>query len=159
MPNQDPSPVIIEWQSPDTITRKRGAQWYLAGGILVLMFAAYGLIQGSWTTTVLALLIGGIYFLMRNAKPRIQNVRVTGMGISIENGFYPWNTLQDFWILIGPEHQELHLVRQGTLGREVVIYLQSIDPSLVRETLLKFLPERSGMEERILDTIARILKL
>ena len=159
MPNQDPSTVILEWQSPDTITRKRGSKWYLIGGVFVLMFAAYGLVQGSWTTTVLALLIGGIYFLMRNTKPRILNIRITGMGISIEGELHQWNTLRDFWILIGQDHQELHLVRQGALGRELIIYLQSIDPSLVRETLLGFLPERSGMEERFFETIARILKL
>lgn len=153
------SPVLLEWSSPDSLHRERGRTWYLIGGVIVLMFAAYGLFQGSWTTSILALLIGGMYFYIRNEKPRMMNIRVTGMGITIAGTLFQWSNLKDFWILVGPDHQELHLVRQETLGREIVVYLHNIDPAIVRSTLMQYIPERAGMEERMLDSLARFLKL
>jgi hypothetical protein len=155
----EPSPTLLEWQSTDSLEHNRGPRWYLAGGVIVLMFAAYGLFQGSWTTALLAVLIGGMYFLLRNEKPQSFRVRISGLGIAAGQDFLPWNTLRDFWILVGRDHQELHLVRQSMIGKETVLYIHNIDPALVRSTLLQFLPERSGMEERALDTVARILKL
>ncbi len=159
MPERDTSPILLEWQSLDTYPHERSARWYLLGGIFVLLFAAYGLFDGSWSTTLVALLIGGIYFLLRRQKPRMMNVQVTGLGIRIDGTFTPWNLLRNFWIIVGKEHTELHIAPIRLLQPEIVVFLDEINPALVRDTFLSYLPERAGMEERFLDSVARILKL
>jgi hypothetical protein len=159
MPEIDSSPVILSFESLDTYPHERSARWYLFGGIFVLLFAAYGLFDGSWSTTLVALLIGGIYFLLRKQKPRMMNVQITGLGIQIDGTFTPWNLLKSFWIIAGKEHIELHIAPIRLLQPEILLFLNDTNPALVRETLLSFLPERAGMEERFLDSVARILKL
>lgn len=159
-----PSPALLEWRTREFRAVERGPRWYLVGGVLVLAFAAYGLFDGSWTTVLLALMIGGLYFLLRNVRPREITVQITGMGLRIGGAFTPWNLCRDFWILIPPRPNasrpaELHIAPQKFLSREIVILLEDINPAAVRETLLKFLPERPGMEERFLDMIGRVLKL
>ena len=75
---------------------------------------------------------------------------------------------KDFWILIPTlkdgsipksEQPELHIAPQSLRKQEIVVFLQNIDPGAVREALLNFLPERAGMGERFLDSVARFLKL
>ena len=166
MTDSPPSQVLLEWQTLDSHPHERSSRWYLIGGILIIAFAAYGIFDGSWTTALLAILIGGIYFLMRNAKPRVINIRITGLGVQAGSVFTPWNMCRDFWILVPPPSgrsanntPELHISPQKMLQREIVAFINDIDPALVRETLLQFLPERAGMEERFLDSLARLLKL
>ena len=166
MPNSPPSSVLLEWQTLDSHPHERSSRWYLTGGIFVIAFAAYGIFDGSWTTALLALLIGGIYFLLRNAKPRIINIKITGLGIQVGSEFTPWNMCRDFWVLVPTSSNknesstpELHISPQKTFQREIVAFIQDIDPAFVREALLQFLPERAGMEERFLDSIAKLLKL
>lgn len=165
-----PTQVLLEWQSLECYPHERSTRWYLLGGICVLAFAAYGLFDHSWSTTLLALLIGGVYFLLRQKPPRTMTVQITGLGIRIAHKFFPWNMLRAFWIIEvtpfvprgvepPPPHIELHFAPIKFLQPELVVFLNTIDPAAVRELLLKFLPERAGMEERALDTLARMLKL
>ena len=168
MPENEISTPLLQWRSLDSRPHNRSARWYMVGGILVLCLAAYGLFDRSWTTTLLALLIGGIYFMLRNVKPKMQDIRITGLGIRVGENFTTWNMCKDFWILLptmrdgtlpANEHPELHIAPQGFRQQEIVVFIQDIDPGDVREALLSFLPERAGMGERFLDTVARFLKL
>lgn len=167
MPDSTPSQVLLEWWALNAHPHKRSPRWYAIGGVIVLMAAAYGLFEGSWILTILVLLMGGIYFLLRNQNPKKIVIRITGIGIQIEERILNWNQLKDFWILLGPDFSELHLTTQGVLQGETTILIKdsetptdtAMDPGIVRELLLKFIPERAGMQERFLDTIARLLKL
>ena len=167
MPDSAPSQVLLEWHALNAHPHKRSARWYAIGGVIVLMAAAYGLFEGSWILTILVLLMGGMYFLLRNQKPKKMVIRIVGIGIQIEERILNWSQLKDFWILLGPDFSELHLMTQGVLRGEITVFIKDSEtpaeeaagPGIVRELLLKFLPERSGMQERFLDTIARLLKL
>lgn len=168
MDNSSHTPTLLEWQSLDSYPHVRSSRWYSAGGLFVLAFAAYGLFDRSWSTALVALGIGLVYFLLRNTPPRVTSVKVNGLGISMDNTVLPWSIIRHFWILQKPDCIELHLSPRKFLQQETVIFLKNpasplatedSDPALVRETLLTFLPERAGMEERMLDTFARLLKL
>ena len=104
---------------------------------------------------------------MRNTAPRKITIRITAIGVQVEENVTPWNQLKDFWILLGPDYSELHFAPQGMAQRELKVFIRdpqttaenAPDPGMIRETLLQFLPERPGMQERFLDSLARILKL
>ena len=167
MQSPSPSKILLEWQALDVHPHKRSSRWYMLGGIFILMFAAYGLWEGSWLMALVAILIGGMYFLMRNTAPRKITIRITAIGVQVEENVTPWNQLKDFWILLGPDYSELHFAPQGMAQRELKVFIRdpqttaenAPDPGMIRETLLQFLPERPGMQERFLDSLARILKL
>ena len=159
MPNSEISEILLEWQSLDAYPHERSKKWYSIGAILVLAFAAYGLFDGSWSTALVALGIGGVYFLLRSHPPRQMTVRITGLGVQVDGTLTPWNLLRNFWILTSTGKIELHLSPTRLLQPEGVVFLDEIDPAHVRDMLLRFLPERAGMEERTLDSLARLLKL
>jgi hypothetical protein len=164
MPENIPSRPLLQWQTLDAYPHQRSVLWYLIGGLCVLAFALYGIFDGSWTTTILALLIGMMYLLLHNTEARTIVVEVSGFGIKVGQELIPWNLTRDFWILLpqsrqGPLPPELHIALTNRFRQELVLFLSGIDPALVRQTLLKFIPERSGMEERVLDMLIRLLKL
>ena len=153
------TPALLEWQSLDSHPHNRSPRWYMIGGIFIIAFAVYGLLDESWTTVLVALLMGGMYFFMRNMKPEFMNVRIDGLGIVVAGKRSPWSSLKEFWILTNEEHAELHISRTSAFYPEITIFIQDTDPAAVRETLLRFIPERKGMNERFLDYVTRILKL
>ena len=95
-----PSKILLEWQALDTHPHKRSSRWYMLGGIFILMFAVYGLWEGSWLMALVAILIGGMYFLMRNTAPRKITIRITAIGVQVEENVTTWNQLKDFWIFL-----------------------------------------------------------
>jgi hypothetical protein len=103
--------------------------------------------------------MGAMYFYTRNTPPGTMRVEISSLGITIGGELTQWNMLKDFWILVGRNQTTLHIAPSKKFRAEVVLFLDGIDPGIVRDTLLPLLPERSGMEERMLDSFARILKL
>ncbi|HLD08393.1 MAG TPA: hypothetical protein VJB60_04995 [Candidatus Peribacterales bacterium] len=161
------SQIVLLWQTLERYPYKRSTKWYAVGGVFILMFAAYGLFDGSWLTALLALLLGGTYFLLRNVHPKKITIRLTAIGIEIEDRTHLWSDFKEFWILLGKDFTELHFASQSAFRGEVVVLIrdpetpvtESPDPGIVRQILLSYLPERAGMQERFLDTVARLLRL
>ena len=168
MPETEGSQILLQWQSLDSYPHSRSTRWYSIGSLLVLGFAAYGLFDRSWSTALVALGIGLVYFLLRRTPLRIMNVKVNGLGISVDSFFTPWSGIRHFWILRKTDCIELHLLPRRYLQPMIMVFLRNppsnlspedCDPAKAREVLLTFLPERTGMEERMLDVFARLLKL
>lgn len=158
-PNVLNLPSIFEWDSLDAPPHVRGSRWYACGAVLVLAGSAWGLLTGSLLTAILFLLIGALYFLIRNRPPEVRRIRLTELGIVIREEVLPWSQFRDFWFLIGSEYSELHLgsASQFSADRKLLIGLADIPRA--REVLLAYLPERAGQGERVTDGIARLLKL
>jgi hypothetical protein len=161
LPSQDSQDLqpLFEWEALDAVPHVRGERWYACGAIVVIVASAWGLITGSLLTALLFLLIGAIYFLLRNRPPQLIRIRLTEVGISVRDEVLPWSQFRDFWFLIGREYCELHLgsaVRFSS-DRKFLISLTYIPKA--RGVLLAYLPERAGQRERMFDAITRILKL
>jgi hypothetical protein len=163
-PSNDISRPILTWESLDAYPHARGMKWYVVGGIFLFGFALYGIRDGSFSTVLVALLLGGMYVLLHKHRPRSLPAQVSGLGIQFGERFHSWNELRDFWIVI-PESRagrlapELHLRFRKAARTEAIIFLTEVDPGDVRKALLEYLPERPDMQERFLDMLARILKL
>lgn len=153
-------PSILEWQTLDSPPHDRSDRWYLWGAVGVLIGCAYGLLTGSFATALVFLLIGAIYFLLRRHAPRTITVRITGVGLVIDEELLPWNMVREFWILVGPTWSQLKLSPQQTLGYERTVLIPgTIDIGAVRQSLLDFIPERTGQGERAIDMLSNYFKL
>lgn len=124
-----------------------------------MLIAAYGVLSGAWTLTIVALLLGGVYFLVRREKTPLKAVRIEQDGVQYEEIFLPWTQCKDFWLITTPAYTELHVARSGRLRSEISVQIGDIDPTTLRSTLSRFLPMRGDQRERMLDFIIRICKL
>ncbi len=159
MPTGEPLTAHFEWKTIDAHPHVRGARWYAIGGIVVLGGSAYGLVTGSFSTALVFLLIGALYFLLRNRPPREITVRLTSLGMEIAEEVIPWSEIREFWFLIGHEYCELHITPTARLQADRTILLRQEEVPDARAVLLTYLPERPGQQERPVDLIAKIFKL
>ena len=158
IPTPNPTPPLLSWRAPDIHHHKRSPRWYAIGGACVLLGATYGILTGAWTLSVVVILIGGMYFLIRNASPELKHIEITEQGVIFDNVFTNWNDCISFWIIQNPDFTELHIHRENK-EKDIVIQTGNVDPLLIRQTLSNFLQEESDRAEGTLDTITRMLKL
>lgn len=149
--------VLLQWDAPSKAQPQRSQQWYLTGGVIVIALAAYGIVTGDWSFSVVILLCAAIYVLLHGHLPERKEIAITGQGVFYDNAFYGYDDLRGFWLLRTPDALELHVTAKR--GRDLVILTSNIDPLFIRSTLGKYLPEESDRRERLLDTIIRICKL
>ena len=148
---------LMSWEAPIVRHHERSTQWYAVSGVIVLVGAVYGILSGAWTFTLVILLIGGVTYLLRGAKPPKKHVGITPTGIAVGENFTSFADLASFSLLQTPGHLELHFTRK-TQGKPIVIQAGMQDPMSLRMVLSQLLPEEEKTEN-ILDIIFRICKL
>lgn len=153
------SEVLLSWTAPSHHNYERSPRWYVLGGILVLCTAAYGILTGAWSVTLVSLLLGGVYFLTRREATALKEIRIETDGVQFQDSFTPWAQCKDFWLVTTPLFAELHIVRKGTVKGDVRIQTGTIDPLVIRSTVSQFLPMRPDQREHLFDAIIRLCKL
>ncbi len=154
-----PKIPLLDWSAPTHPVHERSARWYLLGSIAVLGMAAYGIISGNWTLSLLTVLIGGGYFLVRREPPVIRRIVVHDHGFEYDDLKIHWEECKEFWIVRTPNYTELHILRKRGIDRELVIQTANIDQTVIRSTLSHFLPIRPDQRERLVDICIRLFKL
>jgi hypothetical protein len=150
--------INIEWQAPEFEKYEKGTGWFIALGIIALIFFTIVLIMKNFIFAILIVLIVFTIFLYALKQPRIINFKISGKGITIEDRLFAYQELKSFWIFYEvPETKELSVRSKKWMMPLIKIPLKEQDPSLIRRTLIKFLPEQK-QELSLVDIIARNLK-
>lgn len=150
---------ILEWQAPSRVSHDRGRGWYVGASVVTLGLIVYGILSSSWLFAITIAILAGLFFLVRNEAHPIHTVRILQLGFEFDGKLRPWNELKEFWMLSGPKHCELHVELKKGYMPNLVVHTATMDPLLVRDVLLQFLPQNPHKRERLLDTIIRICKL
>ena len=99
--------------------------------------------------------------LIEHKHPRIVKVIVTDMGIEYDGTFYPFHHINAFWTVYHPPYVRAMYLRINVGKRFKIIRIELYDqsPVVIRETLIKEIPEIEGAEEPLMDTLTRLLRL
>jgi len=87
-------------------------------------------------------------------------VRITELGIDVGGKFYPYNTINAFWIVYNPPFVRRLYFRMGTKSfTEVKVELNHQNPVELRRLLAGEIPEIEGAQESVTDILIRLLRL
>lgn len=153
---------IVSWEIDSHDRHQRSKAWYI--GFALIMF---GLIIYAVTTDnflfALILIIFSFLFLINDARhPAKIPVSLTTEGILVESKFYEYDTIQDFSIVYKPHFniRKVYFEFKGVTKHRLSLPLEDLNPLLVREELLKYLPEDlDRTDEPLSEVLAKIFKL
>lgn len=149
---------MIEWKAPEFTQHKRNTNWYsllliIAGALLIL-----AVIFRYWTSVILVLLGLAVIWMKSLKEPRQIRFSLDEKGLTMDNKLHPLNDFQSFWILENDEGWQIFFRSKKNLSPLLEIPLVGLDKNLVRDFLLKHLPEKEE-EESLLTILARVLKI
>ncbi|MEK7194555.1 MAG: hypothetical protein AAB660_02610 [Patescibacteria group bacterium] len=101
--------VTLEWEAHDYEHKERSSDWFWAAGIVTLAIAFASIIFGNIIFGVLILVSAVSLALFINRPPENIHASVTDKGIQREKTFYPFETLESFWIDIEHPHNKIIL--------------------------------------------------
>ena len=155
----DEQRVLMTWQASVIPKHTRTKRWYTIAGIIVLIFAAYGIITASWAFTIVVILCAGMYYLIRDHVPPLKTITLTNKGAQLEDKFIRWQDISGFWILSTPEYSELHFVPKIARKSDIIIQTGDQDLQTLHTTIGSFIPELTEKRESFLDALLRTAKL
>ncbi len=151
--------ILATWQAPVLPTHDRSHRWYVIGGVVVLTGAVYGIVSGSWPFTIVILLCGAMYYLMRDHVPPLKTITLSDRGVLLEQSFTRWEDIAGFWFLETPHYTEVHFVPKVKRRSDILIQTNGQDLTALRLLISPYSSELKDKQEGLLDAFIRTAKL
>jgi len=152
---------FASWTFPEFPDHKRKKNWYIIASVILLGFIVYGIASANYLFAIFFALAGFIYAIQIQRKPRIVTFSITEDGIEVHETFYAYKNLDKFWIVYEPpEIKTLYFTFTSKVRPSLSIPLESQNPLVIREILLRYLKEDLERDDELFsDALQRKLKL
>lgn len=152
--------ALLEWETPEFVPTPRGKIWYTVAGLVLIFFVGYAFLSGNPTMAIVFIMLAIVFLITEKRQPRNVRVIITDMGVWYKGHYYPYHHINAFWLVYHPPYvRVLYLrLRVGKNLKRLKIEMNHQKPQIVRELLLKEVPEIEGAQEPMTDLLARILR-
>lgn len=150
--------ILHEWSIPEYEQHERNRAWYIIMGLIATVLITYSLLSSNFLFSLVLILFIIIIFLQSHQDPIIIPFAITDLGVIVNDRFYQYSELTEFYIIYNPEEElkMLYLETAGNFTPRLRVPLMDSDPNEIRITLRSFIEENiSKEEEPFSDMIGR----
>ena len=134
--------TILSWDASGRPYKKRKKEFYLTAlliatliGVILFLFSQYLLML-----VVAALVL--VSFALSSVPPRDFHYKISTEGLTIEDHYYLWQELYDFYFRKVSGVDTVHIRTQAFFPGEVILTLGDVSREHAKHALLPFLPFR-----------------
>lgn len=150
---------LHRWTAPEFEIYEKSATWYVVVAILLGAAIFYAIVTNSLLMAITFILLGVVGYIHSQKKPRTLEFSIATDGVKVGNEIYLYENMKSFWIFYDPPHTKmisLHI--KSSMLPFVHIPIAQEDPSVLREKLLKFVPEEK-QDPGLVDILERIFHI
>jgi len=153
--------VRYEWDFSEFIHYERSRWWYATAGLVIFLLLLFAFVTVNLLFGILIIMVSLVIFYLQNRHPRMLNIKITDQGIIIENLFYTYDEIRNFWVV--SQNQDESTVyfefKALSIPRLSVPFIE-VDPVRLQTYLSQFIElnaDREGIP--ISEIFSRWLKL
>jgi hypothetical protein len=146
---------LVSWDAPEHFYVEKNPDWYWAVGIITLALSAVAIILGNVITGIFVLVAAVALVIHASHPPRIVYHEVNDRGVMVNDTFYPFLSLESFWIPHDQFPAKLIIKSRKIMMPYIVIFIDGIDPEEVREIMLKYIAETEHHEHILTHLLER----
>ncbi|HSX08794.1 MAG TPA: hypothetical protein VLF93_01440 [Candidatus Saccharimonadales bacterium] len=150
--------TYLSWHSPGRPYKKHSIEYFtnsflimMALEIILFLFSQYLLMALVFSLVFLA-------FALAVVPPRNLYYRVSSEGIRIEDHYFIWDELYDFYFVKSYGQEVLHIRTKDYFPGELTIVLGDIPLQQVKSVLIHFLPFREYVKPTFMEKAATWLE-
>ena len=128
----------INWQSLEHFHTEKGVEWYWAVGIIAGGSAVAAILLSNFVFAVLIVIAAFSLMMFASQPPKIVDVEINGRGVMFGEYFYPYNSLDSFWIDLEHVAPKVIIKSKKLLMHLVSVHLsEESDPEEIRDFLIE----------------------
>lgn len=137
----------MEWEIPEYELSEKGSDWFWAVGIVSVSIAVTSIIFNNVLFALVILLSALALTLHAVRKPPLMHVILSHRGVRINDLFYPYNTLDSFWVEDQFHPRKLIIKSRKFFMSLIVVPLpDDLESDDLRDYLDDFLPSEEHHE-------------
>ena len=143
--------TLLSWTSAGRPFRKRSKQYYLTSLLITLLVEIILFLFSQYMLMIVVLSLVFVAFALATVPPRDFKYRISTEGITIEDHFFLWQELYDFYFKNQYGVDVLHIRTHSLLPGELTITLGDVGKSHIKSALLPFLPYREVIKKTFME--------
>ena len=143
--------TILEWTAPGRPFRKRGRQYYLTSILIVLLVEVILFLFSQYMLMLVVLSLLFVAFSLATIAPSNFKYRISTEGITIEDHFFLWQELYDFYFKKREGVDVVHIRTHSFIPGELTLTLGSVDREHIKSALLPYLPYREVVRSTFME--------
>ncbi|CAN5126995.1 hypothetical protein BH11PAT3_BH11PAT3_3240 [soil metagenome] len=143
--------TLLSWRAPGRPYRQKGKEYYL-NALVILLFIEVIIFLFHWYLLMLAVLsLGFLSFALSSVPPREFYYRFSNQGIMVEDRFFLWSELYDFYFSKKDGSEMIHIGTKAYFPGEILLMLGDMPKEHIKQVLLKYLPYREYVKPTFTD--------
>lgn len=143
--------TLIAWRAPGRPFKKRKKEFYLTGLLIMFLVEIILFLFSQYVLMLLVVSLIFVAFALATVPPENFHYRISTEGITVEDHFYLWQELYDFYFKKRYEINILHVRTQALIPGELTITLGDIDKEHMKSILLPYLPYREVIRPTFME--------
>jgi hypothetical protein len=140
----------LEWTAPGRPFQKRTKQFYLTALLVMLLIEIILFLFSQYMLMVVVLSLVFVGFALAAVPPKNFHYRISSEGIMIEDAFFLWRELYDFYFK-KDGIETIHIRTQSYLPGELIVTLGNIDKETVKNALNQYIPYREYVKPSFME--------
>ena len=146
--------TFLSWSAPGRPFSKKGRQFFLSVALLLLLFEVILFLFSQYELMLVLVALTFLSVALSSVPPHNFHYKITTEGIKVEDYFYIWSELYDFYFK-RIDNMEVLIVRtESLLPGELKISLENLHRDHVRQILVRFLPYREFVRPTFMEKSA-----
>lgn len=143
--------TILEWTAPGRPFRKRGKQYYLTSLLIMLLIEIILFLFSQYMLMLVVLSLVFVAFTLVTVAPSDFKYRISSEGITVEDHFFLWQELYDFYFKKREGIDVAHIRTHSFIPGELTLTLGKIDREHMKSALLPYLPYREVIRQNFME--------
>jgi len=149
--HQNTVETLLEWTAPGRPFRKRGRQYYLTGLLIALLVEIILFLFSQYMLMLLVASLLFVAFALVTVPPSDFKYRISTEGITVEDHFFLWQELYDFYFKKREGIDVVHIRTHSLIPGELTLTLGTLDREHIKSTLLHYLPYREVVRSTFME--------
>ncbi len=146
--------TLLAWTAPGRPFKKRTKQYYLTSLLIMLFVEIILFLFSQYMLMLVVLSLVFVAFALASVPPRDFHFRISTEGVTIEDHFFLWQELYDFYFWNRQGVRVLHIRTHAFIPGELTITLGDVSEDHVKSILLPYLPYREYIKPTFMDKAA-----
>jgi len=143
--------TILEWSAPGRPFKKRGKQYYLTSLLIVFLVEIILFLFSQYLLMLVVLSFLFVAFALVTVAPSNFKYRISSEGITVEDHFFLWQELYDFYFKKREGVDVVHVRTHSFIPGELTLTLGEIDRDHIKSALLPYLPYREIIKPTFME--------
>lgn len=143
--------TILEWSAPGRPFRKRSKQYYLTTLLIMILVEVILFLFSQYMLMLVVLSLVFVAFALVTVAPSNFKYRISSEGITVEDHFFLWQELYDFYFKKREGIDVVHIRTHSFIPGELTLTLGSIDREHIKSALLPYLPYREVVRQNFME--------